>query len=66
MGRELYQYPLHGMTVYPGANDTDMMKMAVVRNMDSAEDVARTLVKGLLNQEINVILGARSEKSKSK
>ncbi|QJX49240.1 SDR family NAD(P)-dependent oxidoreductase [Hymenobacter taeanensis] len=57
MRRELAQYPLHVMTVYPAATDTDMMKTAVVRNMDSAQDVARAAVEGLLSGEINVILG---------
>ncbi|GAA4498432.1 SDR family oxidoreductase [Hymenobacter ginsengisoli] len=57
MRRELAQYPLHVMTVYPAATDTDMMKTAVVHNMDSAQDVAQAAVEGLLNGEINVILG---------
>ncbi|SMB99537.1 putative short chain dehydrogenase [Hymenobacter roseosalivarius DSM 11622] len=55
------------MTVYPSATDTDMMKTAVVLNMDSAKDVARAAVEGLLNGEINVILGGaeRAEQIKT-
>jgi len=63
MRRELAQYPLHVMTVYPAATDTDMMKTAVVRNMDSAPDVARAAVEGLLHGEINVILGGPERKA---
>ena len=57
--RELYQYPLHVMTVYPSATDTDMMKMAVVKKMDSPEDVAKATIKGLLQKEMNVIMGGK-------
>ena len=66
MRRELAQYPLHVMTVYPAATDTDMMKTAVVRNMDSAEDVARAAVEGLLHGEINVILGGPEREAQIK
>lgn len=59
MRRELYQYPLHVMTVYPSVTDTDMMKTAVVGEMDSPDDVARIAIEGLLNKEINVILGGK-------
>jgi short-subunit dehydrogenase len=59
MRRELYQYPLHVMTVYPSATDTPMMKTAQVGQMDSPEEVARVAIEGLLNKEINVILGGR-------
>ena len=57
MRRELHQYPIHVMTVYPSATDTDMMKTAVVGEMDTPEDVALASVEGFLNREINVILG---------
>lgn len=57
MRRELHQYPIHVMTVYPAATATDMMKTAVVRNLDSAEDVAQAAVEGLLRRTINVVLG---------
>ena len=66
MRREQAQYPLHVMTVYPAATDTDMMKTAVVRNMDSAEDVARAAVEGLLNGEINVVLGGQEREEQIK
>lgn len=59
MRRELYQYPLHVMTVYPSATDTAMMKTAVVDNMDTAEDVASATISGLLQKEINVIMGGK-------
>ncbi|MBW3127096.1 SDR family NAD(P)-dependent oxidoreductase [Hymenobacter profundi] len=66
MRRELAQYPLHVLTVYPSATDTDMMKTAVVRNMDSAQDVARAAVEGLLKGEINVILGGPDREAQIK
>lgn len=61
MRRELYQYPLHVMTVYPSATDTDMMKTAVVDKMDTAEDVARATITGLLQKETNVIMGGKEK-----
>ena len=66
MRRELYQYPLHVMTVYPSATDTDMMKTAVVQHMDSAEDVAQAAIEGLLNKEINVIMGGAEREAQIK
>ena len=57
MRRELYQYPLHVMTVYPSATDTDMMKTAVVEKMDSPEHVAKATIAGLTQEQINVIVG---------
>lgn len=59
MRRELHQYPLHVMTVYPSATDTPMMKTAKVGAMDSPEDVAKAAVEGLLKKEINVIMGGQ-------
>lgn len=59
MRRELYQYPLHVMTVYPSATDTGMMKTAVVEKMDSPEDVAKITIAGLIHEEINVIVGGK-------
>jgi short-subunit dehydrogenase len=59
MRRELYQYPLHVMTVYPSITDTDMMKTAVVDKMDTAENVASATITGLLQKEINVIMGGK-------
>lgn len=57
MRRELHQYPLHVMTVYPSATDTPMMKTAKVDGMEKPEDVARASIEGLKNKDINVILG---------
>lgn len=51
MRRELHQYPIHVLTVYPSATDTDMMKTAVVKEMDTPEDVAKAAVEGLLAQQ---------------
>ncbi|MFD2999306.1 SDR family NAD(P)-dependent oxidoreductase [Pontibacter toksunensis] len=66
MRRELHQYPLHVMTVYPSATDTDMMKTAVVGEMDTPEDVAHMSVEGLVNEEINVILGGKEREEQIK
>lgn len=66
MRRELYQYPLHVMTVYPSATDTGMMTTAVVKGMDSAEDVATAAITGLLAGEINVILGGAEREEQIK
>lgn len=57
MRRELIFENIHVMTVYPTATDTDMMTNAKVDNMDSPELVAKKSLEGLLNKEINVILG---------
>lgn len=62
MRRELHQYPLHVMTVYPTATATPMMEKAVVKNMDTPEHVANATIEGLLNKEINVILGGEERK----
>ena len=62
MRRELHQYPLHVMTVYPSATDTNMMKSAVVGNMDSPEEVAALAINGLIAEEINVIVGGEERK----
>lgn len=59
MRRELHQYPLHVATVYPSATDTDMMETVNVGEMDTPEEVARVSVEGLLNREINVIVGGK-------
>lgn len=55
--RELFQYPIHVMTIYPSATDTGMMKTAVVDNMDTPEEVARLSIEGLMAGEINIIVG---------
>jgi len=63
MRRELADYPLHVMTVYPTSTDTDMMKTARVdRTMDSPENVARSTLEGLLREDIEVILGGDKQK----
>lgn len=66
MRRELFQYPLHVMTVYPSATDTGMMKTAVVEKMDSAEDVAKATITGLIQKEINVIIGGKEREEQVK
>lgn len=55
--RELKDYPIHVMTVYPTATDTPMMESAGSKNMDSPELVAKKTIDGLKNKEIDVILG---------
>lgn len=62
MRRELHQFPLHIMTVYPSATDTNMMKTAVVEKMDSPEEVANLSIRGLIAKEIEVILGGEERK----
>ena len=58
MRRELHQYPIHVMTVYPTTTDTPMMENAVIsKEMDKPEDVAKRSVEGLINGEFNVIFG---------
>lgn len=66
MRRELHQYPLHVMTIYPSATDTPMMKTAVVEGMDTPDDVAKASIGGLLNKEINVILGGKEREEQVK
>lgn len=61
--RELYELPLHIMTVYPTTTDTDMMQNAQVeQKMDSAEEVAEATIKGLEEKELNVILGGEQRR----
>ena len=57
MRRELKDYPIHVMTVYPTATDTPMMESAGSKNMDTPELVAKKTLDGLKNKEIDVILG---------
>lgn len=66
MRRELHQYPLHVMTVYPSATDTPMMETAKMGKMDSPEEVAKVSVEGLLKKEINVILGGKDREEQIK
>jgi NAD(P)-dependent dehydrogenase (short-subunit alcohol dehydrogenase family) len=55
--RELTGQGIHVMTVYPTATDTPMMKTANSANMDTPELVASRAVEGLVNKEIDVIMG---------
>lgn len=55
--RDLYEYPIHVMTIYPTATDTPMMEHAVVASMDDPKMVAKRSVEGLINNERNVIFG---------
>ena len=55
--RDLYDYPIHVMTIYPTATDTPMMEHAVVANMDDPKMVAKRSIEGLINKERNVIFG---------
>ncbi|HEA31386.1 MAG TPA: SDR family oxidoreductase [Leeuwenhoekiella sp.] len=57
MRRELEPFKIHVMTVYPTATDTPMMKTASSGEMDSPELVATKTIEGLINKEIDVILG---------
>ena len=55
--RELQDFPIQVMTVYPTATDTPMMKTANTSNMDTPEAVAESTIKGLLAGEIDVFRG---------
>jgi short-subunit dehydrogenase len=66
MRRELHKHPLHVMTVYPSATDTNMMKTAEVGNMDTPEEVAKATIEGLLSKEINIIVGGAEREEQIK
>ena len=55
MRRELVFENIHVMTFYPTATDIDMMTSAKVKQMDSAELVAKKSIEGLLNKKIDII-----------
>ncbi|WCT14282.1 SDR family NAD(P)-dependent oxidoreductase [Mucilaginibacter jinjuensis] len=55
--RELQDYPIHVMTVYPTATDTPMMTTANTSNMDTAEAVAKSTIEGLQKKSIDVFRG---------
>ncbi|MDZ7720529.1 MAG: SDR family oxidoreductase [Balneolaceae bacterium] len=61
MRRELAETPIHVMTVYPTSTNTPMMESATVdaEDMDTPEEVAQASIEGLLNKEIDVILGGQ-------
>lgn len=55
--RELKDFPIQVMTVYPTATDTPMMQTSVVISMDTPELVAQKTIEGLKSNDIDVILG---------
>ena len=55
--RELKDFPIHVMTVYPTATNTPMMATADTNNMDTPEAVAKSAINGLVNHEIDVFRG---------
>lgn len=59
MRRELADYPIHVMTIFPTSTDTPMMETANADEMDSPQKVAQTSIEGLRNEEIEVILGGQ-------
>lgn len=59
MRRELDDYPIHMMTVYPTSTDTPMMESANTGDMDSPQKVALASIEGLLNRDVEVILGGQ-------
>jgi len=67
MRRELHDFPIHIMTVYPTVTDTNMMTNAKVESeMDSPDKVARESIEGLLKGEINVIFGGEDREENIK
>lgn len=63
MRRELTDYPIHVMTIYPTATDTEMMETARVEDMDSPKKVAIASVEGLLNKKSEVVLGGEKQRT---
>jgi len=55
--RELVGQPIHVMTVYPTATDTPMMKTANASGMDSPQQVAQHTIEGLINNDLEVVMG---------
>jgi len=64
MRRDMHEYPVHVMAVFPTVTDTDMMKTTNVENMDNPEEVAKASIEGLHSKEIEVIMGVKSEFNK--
>jgi short-subunit dehydrogenase len=62
--RELKDFPIHVMTVYPTSTDTPMMTTANAANMDTAEAVAKSTIDGLINKEIDVFRGEQMVKNR--
>lgn len=59
MRRELADFPIHVMTIFPTSTDTPMMETAKTGDMDSPQKVAKATIEGLRNKEIEVILGGQ-------
>lgn len=60
MRRDLVDYPIHVMTIYPTSTATPMMDNAKVEGeMDSPEMVAEKSIDGLEKGELNVIFGGQ-------
>lgn len=59
MRRELADYPIHVMTIFPTSTDTPMMETARTGDMDSPQKVAQASIEGLRNEEIEVIMGGQ-------
>lgn len=62
--RELKDFPIHVMTVYPTATDTPMMATANTTNMDTPESVASSTVIGLLDGKIDVFMGEQMQNNR--
>lgn len=54
--RELKDFPIQVVTLYPTATDTPMMKSSNSGDLHSSEMVAKKLIEGIKNNEIDVIL----------
>jgi len=55
--RELVHDNIHVMTLFPTGTDTPMMKTADVSGLDDPDLVARQAIEGLINREIEVVMG---------
>lgn len=64
--RELKDFPIHVMTVYPTATDTPMMATANTANMDTPEIVASSAITGLVDKKIDVIMGGEQMQNNRK
>ncbi len=54
--RELKDFPIQVVTLYPTGTDTPMMKSSNSGDLHSSEMVAKKLIDGIKNNEIDVIL----------
>jgi len=57
--RELNSAAIHVMTLYPTSTDTPMMRSANTSGMDSPEIVAEKTIEGLMNKNIEVLMGKK-------